>query len=317
MMGREGDAMGIRTLLWKTVQDFLHDDCLSSGAAIAFYTVFSLPPLLTLVFTSAMAAGFTEQQVTHVLQQELGLPLSTETSDADEDAATSSGTTALNTTPLGLGDLGPLSQVLGILLLLISASGVFGQLQYALNKAWEVAPDPAQGGVWNFLSKRLLSMGLVLVVGFLLLVSLVITASMDQLWRWIGGAGPQSVVGFVIHELVAVGLATLLFAAIFQILPDARIQWRDVWMGAAVTAGLFVVGKAVIGWYLATAHIGQDWGHSAVSVIGALVWVYYSSLIVLFGAELTQVWSNRHPSATEPENGAVRVIQEERRIPSA
>ncbi|HUQ71843.1 MAG TPA: YihY/virulence factor BrkB family protein [Planctomycetaceae bacterium] len=308
--------MGILTFLNKAGRDFLEDDCLSSGAAIAFYTVFSLPPLLTIVFASAIALGFSEQQVTHVIQRELGLPLATEEPDAksDSEAAERQGTSSA--TPLGLEQLGSFSQAFGALLLLISASGVFGQLQYSLNKAWEVAPDPAQGGVWNFLSKRLLSIGLVVVLGFLLLVSLVLTAGMEQLWRWAGGTGEGSALGFVINELLAAGIATLLFAAIFQILPDAKIQWRDVWVGAAVTAVLFVIGKAVIGWYLATAHIGEDWGHSAVSVIGALVWVYYSSLIVLFGAEFTQVWSSRHQSRPEPEEGAVRAIQEQRLVPS-
>jgi membrane protein len=309
--------MGILTRLSKAARDFLDHDCLSSAAAIAFYTVFSLPPLLTIIFSTALAVGFSEQQVTQVIEQELGLPMSTEQPQARGDAPDSPRLPPPSASPLKLTQPGGLSSAFGVILLLISASGVFAQLQFSLNKAWEVAPDPAQGGVWNFLTKRLLSMGLVLVLGFLLLVSLALTATMDQLWRWAGGAWEKTILGFVINETLAVGLATLLFAAIFKILPDAIIQWRDVWVGAAVTAVLFVIGKALIGWYLATARIGEDWGHSAVSAIGALVWVYYSSLIVLFGAEFTQVRTSRHQSEAEPQEGAVRAVQEKRLIPAS
>lgn len=279
-------------LLWQAARDFLDDDCLSSGAAIAFYTVFSLPPLLTIIFSLATATGFREEQVQDLIKQELGLPLGDK--DDQQSAKAEDEDTSL------------VARTVGVVLLLISASGVFGQLQYSLNKAWEVKPSPT-AGIWGFVVKRFLSIGLVLVIGFILLVSLVLTVFMEQLTRWVGvPSGEGQIVGIIINEVLAVGVATLLFAAIFYLLPDAKIQWRDVWVGAAVTALLFVIGKAVIGWYLATAHVGEDWGSSAVSVIGALVWVYYSSLIVLFGAELTQVWANRHGEGVVPVNGAVR-----------
>lgn len=140
------------------------------------------------------------------------------------------------------------------MLLLVSGRGVFGQLQFSLNKAWSVTPDPLQGGVREFVMKRLLSMGLVLVLGFILLVLLVLTAVMDgMLWYVWGSVTEVPFVGMFVNEVLSFFIATLLFAAIFQILPDAKIRWQEVWVGAAFTALLFVIGKALIGWYLGTA----------------------------------------------------------------
>ena len=204
--------------------------------------------------------------------------------------------------------IGILQRVVGFVLLLISATAVFGQLQYSLDKAWGVAPDPNEGGFRQFLFKRLLSVGLVAVIGFLLLVSLILTSTLDAVLQWAWRNYPLGqVVGQFLGEVISFATVTLLFAAMFKILPDAKIQWRDVWVGAIFTSLLFSIGKLLIGWYLEFAQIGRDWGTASVSVVAALVWVYYSSLIVLFGAELTQVWAHRHVGAAEPEEGAVRV----------
>lgn len=307
--------------LFKTAgRDFIEDDCMSSGAAIAYYTIFSLPPLLAIVFMVTTSLGFSEEQVSTLIKQELGLPVSDhgqnpqsqQHSDDSKSESTSSGS---DPGPLGLGQLGTVSKIVGALVLLFSAAGVFGQLQFSLNKAWEVKPDPKQGGIWNFLTKRVLSIGMVVVIGFLLLVSLVVTTVLDEVLKWIWGASSGGqVVGLLINELVAFAAATVLFATMFKVLPDARIRWADVWAGAAVTALLFVAGKFLIGWYLESSHVGSDWGTSATSVIGALVWVYYSSLIVLYGAELTQVRAKQLGHAIQPVSGAEKVVIEERAV---
>jgi len=314
--------MGVLTLLRKAFYSFLENDCLSSGAAMAFYTVFSLPPLLAIAYFVANASGFSEEQVTRLIEQDLDLPIASghagEQSHPRPEGQTSSGASLpTGGLPPRLRNFGAFSKLASVLLLLISASGVFGQLQYSLNKAWKVAPDPQQGGLRDFLMKRLLSIGLVLVIGFLLLFSLLLTTFLDQFWRLAGGAiGVVPYSGILINEGFAFLLAMLLFAATFQILPDAKIHWRDVWAGSAVTAGLFVTGKALIGWYLATARIGEDWGTSAASVVGVLVWVFYSSLIVLFGAEFTHALASAKGSSIEPADGAVQVIQEKRVVRS-
>jgi uncharacterized membrane protein YqjE len=188
-------------------------------------------------------------------------------------------------------------------MLLFGATGAFMQLQSALNRAWEVKPDPQSGGLKNFVMKRVLSLGMILGVAFLMIVSLAISAL-------IGAIGdsltfiPQPVM-YAVNFLASFAVLTLLFAAIFKVLPDARIEWRYVWVGAIVTSLLFVIGKFGIGLYLGRSSPGDAFGAaSALAVI--LVWVYYAGMIVLFGAEFTQAWAQGHGAEVRPEKGAVR-----------
>jgi membrane protein len=135
--------------------------------------------------------------------------------------------------------------------------------------------------------------------------------------RWIQGPMPGSVMtvlGVVLHNGITFIVATMLFAAMFKVLPDAKTSWRDLFLGAAITALLFVVGKTLIAWYLQNSDVGSGWGSAASSMVAVLVWVYYSSLIVLFGAELTQVWANEFGRGIEPAKGAVRIVEEKRHI---
>ena len=216
-----------------------------------------------------------------------------------------------------LSGLGPISKAIGIIVLIFSATGVFAQLQHALNRAWEVEPDPEQSGIWNFLFKRLLSLGMIAVLAFLLLVSLVLTTMVEEIVGLVTGGSTGTfavVIGFILNALVTLTVATLLFAAMFKVLPDARMRWKDTWVGAFITAVLFVIGKTLLGWYLENSSIGSTWGSAAASMIAMLVWVYYTSLIVLFGAELAQVWANRYGAGIEPAKGAVRIVEEKRRV---
>src|SRR5581483_5891761 len=191
--------------------------------------------------------------------------------------------------------------VVGIVTLLLGASGVFGQLQDALNTVWEVEPKPGRG-IWGLIKDRFLSLTMVFGTGFLLLVSLVITAAVSAAGGTLRGLGPG---------LEAIAVVTLLFALIYKFLPDAKIAWRDVWVGAVATAVLFVIGKFAIGLYLGHASIGSAYG-AAGSFVVVLVWTYYSAQILLFGAELTQVYANRSGSHVEPARDAVKITPEKR-----
>lgn len=323
----------IQRTLSKSIQDFLDDDCLSSGAAVAFYTIFSLPSLLVIVLMIASSLGFSQQQVNRVIHQELGFPttdpvagpqkenpddgLIAGLSARESDASVAKDAAGADQSAFAIGNLGVISKVTGICVLMFSATGIFGQLQFTLNRVWEVEPDPRQGGVKTFILKRLLSAGMVLAIGFVLLVSLILTTTLDQILKLFKGTSPGflvETVAQVLNEVTGFGIAILLFAAMFKLLPDAKLRWKDVWLGAAMTALMFIVGKALIGWYLRTSQIGSSWGASAASTVAALVWVYYSSLIVLFGAELSQAWATRNGVKSPPTEGAVRTIEEKHHI---
>jgi membrane protein len=214
------------------------------------------------------------------------------------------------------GAAGLLPTIVGIGGLILGATGAFGQLQAALNRAWEVAPDPRQGGVRGFLVKRLFSFGMILSVAFLLLVSLVLSAALSAFSGTLGRMLPNGLSVTLLQVLnltVSFLVITALFATIFKVLPDAKVAWRDVWVGAAVTALLFVVGKFLIGFYLGRSNPGQAFG-AAGSLALLFAWVYYSAMILLFGAEFTQAWVERNGGSIAPQRGAVRVVEETKQI---
>ncbi|HAH47737.1 YihY/virulence factor BrkB family protein [Gimesia sp.] len=305
----------LRNVLKRSGSDFLSDECMGSGAAIAYYTIFSLPPLLAIVF-AVTTQFWSAERVTTVINTQLGLPIEQSVLQADSDSSASEfnlTSVAARAQP-GQQQEHPLwSRILGIGILVFSASGVLAQLQTALNKAWNVEPDPSQGGVMPFIKKRLISLGMLIVIGLLLLISLVLTTFVDEFTRWIQNGeltGGMLTVMMIINGILTLGLATLLFAATFKVLPDANIKWSDVFVGAGVTALLFVMGKTGIGWYLQYSEAGSSWGSAATSMIGILIWVYYSSLIILLGAEFTQNWSIEFGSGLKPAPGAILVTEE-------
>lgn len=312
-------------LVSKSVQQFLDDDCLSSGAAMAFYTVFSLPPMIMIALLITGSLGFTKQDVNRIFHEELGLSVSdtlTGAGEVDESSQADTSTTKEAPKhdardPFSIGNLGWVSKVAGVLVLLFSASGIFGQLQLTLNRVWEVEPDPRLGGFRSFLMKRLFSAGMVIVIAFILLVSMILTTAMREILKLATGRFPdwsEQALGLILNEATSFGVAVVLFASMFKLLPDAKLAWRDVWVGAVATALMFVIGKAVIAWYLRTFEVGSSWGASAASAVAALVWVYYSSLIVMYGAELANVWSTRDGQVQPPEEGAVHTVKETRQI---
>ena len=301
-------------LIKQTVSDFVEDDCMSSGAALAYYTIFSLPPILLIVLT---LAGWAIDQASRagvqgMSQEELHTEIAAQTNLAPE---TIQQIQQMAKTPEQSGG-GPLSIVIGIAVLLFSATGALAQLQAALNRAWEVKPDPEQGGIKNFLMKRVLSLGMILVVAFLVLVSIAVTTILSMLGNMILPGNIPEPLMTAVQNIVSLLIITLLFAAMFKVLPDADVKWRSVWVGAAFTAVLFVIGKFLIGLYLSMSNMGDAYGAAGTLVL-VLVWVYYSSLIVLLGAEFTQAWSCRYGEGIAPAKGAVRVVRETHEVRDA
>ena len=299
-------AKGSFDLLKGAAQDFVDDDCPRMAAALAYYTVFSLPPLLFLIITIAgvvlgqeAAEGQVKEQVSSLVGPEAAGQVQTMIENASE--RTSGGT---------------LATLIGIVALVFGATGVFAQLQDALNRAWEVEPDPEVGGLKNFIFKRVLSLGMILGIGFLLLVSLALSALLTGAGNAIGsllGGGASEVLLQVINFVISFVVIALLFAAIYKVMPDAEIAWRDVWAGAAGTAFLFVVGKFLIGLYLGNTDAGSAYG-AAGSLAIILLWVYYAAMIILFGAEFTQAWAQRYGKGIKPDEDAVRVVEEKQHL---
>ena len=301
-------ARGMIPLLKQTFKDFSDDECTTMAAALSYYTVFALPPLLLLI-VMIVGAVMDPQDVREALHGQLGGLLGQ--AGGDEIRTIMEKAQETKTPDTGR----PLAAVLGIATLVLGATGVFAQLQAALNKAWEVKPDPAQGGIKNFLVKRIFSFGMVLAIAFLLLVSLALTAMISAVGGMLGRMMPGvgEAVLHVLNFAVSFGVITLLFAVMFKIVPDAEVAWKDVWVGALVTGALFMIGKYAIGFYLGRSNPGEVYG-AAGSLAILLVWIYYASMIVFFGAEFTQTWAERRGEGVVPEKGAVRVVQEERHV---
>jgi membrane protein len=278
-------------LVVAAAKDWMDDKAPRLAAALSYYTAFSLPPLLvTLIGIAGLVFG--ADAVRQRIVDQLGGLVGAESAQLLGDAIAE----ARQTTGTGW------AVALGAILLVIAASGVFAQLQDALNTIWEVKPKTG-GGIWGLIQKRLLSIAAVVGAGFLLLVSLAVsaaTAALVDMARNVESLAPFLT---VLDILLSLSVITLLFALIFKFLPDVRIRWRDVWVGALITAGLFVAGKFAIGFYLGTSDVGSAYG-VAGSLIIVLVWIYYSSLIVFFGAEFTQVWTRRKERSVQPVAGA-------------
>ena len=293
------------SMIADTGKEWWSDECGREAAALSYYTVFSLPPLLVLIM---MVAGsfWDPTDVQEALSGQLGSAMGP---TAEEGIST------IMTQAEQPEGRGVLPTVLGIAALLFGATGAFVSLQGALNRVWEIEPDPAQNELKNFFLKRLLSLGMILVVGFLLLVSLALSAALAEAGEALGNRLPD-VSETLVHALnfaVSFAVITALFAAIFKVLPDARIEWRDVWVGAVATSLLFVLGKYAIGLYLGRNEPQSAYG-AAGSLAVILLWVYYASMLVLFGAEFTKTWAKVRGSGIKPEHGAVRVKEKKQRL---
>jgi membrane protein len=281
------------TIVRETVNDWLADNATRLSAALAFYTILSVAPLLVIVIAIAGWVFGTEAATRHLEEQARGF-------------IGSAGADVLKTTVehAKRPSEGIIATVIGVATLLFGASGVFGELQGAMNTVWNVKPKPGRG-IWSKLRDRFVSFGMVLAVGFLLLVSLVVTSILTAIGGYLSGLVPGlPVLMHVANFLLSIAVVTVLFALIFKFLPDAEISWRDVWFGALVTAGLFTLGKYLIGLYLGHAGVATPFG-AAGSLVAFVVWVYYSGLIVFFGAELTKVTARHFGRQIKPTENAM------------
>lgn len=295
---------GVGQLLWRTIDRFFADDCPNLAGALSFSTFFSMPALMALLL---MLVGFVTDPA------EVQRAITTQAGGLVGKAGGEQVRTILE--HARQTDVDPsITAVLGLLALTFGATTAFAQLQAALNRAWGVKPDPLRGQVRNFLMKRVFSFGVVVTVAFLLLVSLSATAMLGAVSeRLTGGLNAPAVLIETGTAVLSFLLVAVLFAMMFKYLPDARVAWRDVRVGAVGTALLFVLGKTAIGLYLGSHDPGTAYG-AAGSLAVILIWVYYTSMIVLLGAEFTRVWAQRHGRAVMPEKGAVAFVEEERRV---
>lgn len=288
-------------LLAQTLTRWQEDKASRLAAALSYYTIFSLPPLLLIVIAVAgffLGRGAVREQVVGQLGSVLGDQGAQAIQVMLENAGWSQGA-------------GILATVVGVVTLLMGATGAFVQLQDALNTIWDVAPRPG-GSPLNVVKDRLLSFSMVLVIAFLLLVSLVVSAVLSALGTYLESILPQTLwLARLLSFLLSFTLITLLFALIYKYLPDAEIAWGDVWPGAAVTALLFVVGKFVLGLYLGSSSAASAYG-VAGSLIIILLWVYYSAQILFLGAEFTQVYAGQFGSRIVPAEDALRLTDTDR-----
>lgn len=294
---------GFGSLLWGTILAFFSDDCPSEAAALSFYTFFSLPALLTLLLTIVGRIADPAQIQRAIVGQVGGLIGS---GGADQVGVIIGNAHVANSSAT-------IATLLSLLALVFGATTAFAQLQAALNKAWSVKPDPRRNQLRVFLVKRVFSFGVVITVAFMLLVSLALNTMLVSVGERLSGGTAPTMAFQILTTVIGFAMIAGLFAVMYRFLPDARIAWRDVRAGALMSATLFTLGKIVIGVYLGRTNPGSVYG-VAGSLAIVLIWVYYSSMIVLLGAEFTRLWAQRFGRGIIPEKGAVAYVEEERQV---
>ncbi|MFN8334414.1 MAG: YihY/virulence factor BrkB family protein [Cyclobacteriaceae bacterium] len=282
------------TMLKDAFKQWVEREPFANSVVIAYYTIFSLPGLMVIIINIAgyfYDKGEITSRLTGQIQNMIGGDTASDIEAIIGNASQTKGST--------------LATILGIATLIFGATGVFYQMQQILNKMWEVKPKPRQM-ILKIIRDRVFSFGLILAVGFLLLVSLALSAGLSAFSEWVSVHLSESLnVLFKLADiLLSLAVITVLFGAIYKFLPDAKIRWKDVWPGALLTAILFTVAKFALGLYFGKSDPGSTYG-AAGSIILIMLWVSYAGLILLFGAEFTQVYAKRYGKAIQPTEGAV------------
>lgn len=287
-------------LLRETITEWQADKASRLAAALAYYTVFSLAPLLIIavatagtIFGQEAAKGEIVEQIEGLVGSDSARVIETAISNANQP------------------DVSNIASIISIIVLLFGASGVFTQLQDSLNTVWNVQPKPGRSmkGIIGLVLKRILSFSLVLGIGFLLVVSLILSAALLALSNYQSSLLPDlNFLWQIFNFVLSFGIVTLLFALMYKFLPDVKIAWSNVWIGAIITSLLFAIGKFLLGFYLGRGSFGSTYG-AAASLVVLLAWVYYSAQILFLGAELTLVYARRHGSKIVPSNHAEFVTQ--------
>lgn len=284
------------TVTKKTGKAWSAADPFRQSAVIAYYAIFSLPALLVIIITGA-GLVFGREAVQGEISQQIGSAIGSDTAKQVEDMIANA-SRQKNTL---------IATIISIVTLIIGATGVFAQLQVSLNQIWEVRVESKK--MWlKTLRDRLFSFGLILSICFLLLISLLLSTALEAFGGWIKSHLPEFmvVVFHLVNFVISFGVIGVLFALMFKILPDAKIKWRDVWMGAAVTALLFAAGKYALGFYFGKAQPASTYG-AAGSVVLLMLWVSYSCMIVFFGAEFTKQFAVQHGRPIIPARDAVHI----------
>lgn len=295
MTGVKQNAQNVWEFVKATLKEWKDDDCLQWGAALAYYAVFSLAPILLIAF--ALAGLFLDQNVIEEqfydrAEELVGAQAADFVSGLTERAVDAGGST--------------IAIIGGILGLVIGATGAFYQLSVALNRIWGIRAAPKKGWL-RLIKKRVLSLGFVVVIGFLMLVSLLADVALSVVGDNLAGLAPgMRLTMAILSRVVLMALSVVLFGLIFHYLPDARIEWSVVWPGAIVTALLFELGKYLFGLYIRHAGVASDFGAAGALVL-ILVWVWFASQILFLGAEFSQVYARRTGRRIQPERHAVRV----------
>ena len=293
-----------KTSVWnifkQTASDFSDDNVFKLSASLAYYTLFSIGPLILIIISTA-GIFFEQNQISASLYNQIR-------DFMGEKAATSLLEISNN---MRIENQGTFYIIIGFITLFIGATGVFADMQDSINTIWSIKAKPKQSWL-KFITSRLLSFSLIVGLGFLLMVSLVLNTIMDVIFdKLLGFLGEgQAFMAAAINYLLTFTIITLLFTVIYKVLPDAKIRWKDTFVGAAFTGILFMIGKFGIGYYLGNSNIGNQYG-AAASVIILLLWVNYSALILYFGAEFTKVWALTRGEGIQPSETAVFVVQKE------
>jgi membrane protein len=297
--GRSASDKRLFSIVKQTFSEAGDDKIPRLAASLSYYTLLSLSPLLILsvavaglVFGEDAARGQIAAQLQQVFGAEAGEAIQTMVASAKEPGS------------------GVLGTIVGVVVLLFGASGVFGELQDSMNTIWEVAPRPGRG-ILGIVKDRFFSFTMVVGVAFLLLVSLVISAALSAIGNWLSSFVGVEWLWQGVNFVVSLAMIAALFALLFKVVPDVKIRWRDVWMGASVTAALFTIGKFLIGLYVGKAGVAGPYG-AAGSLVVIVVWVFYSAHILFIGAEFTQVYARALGSPIEPARGAIAVTEEAR-----
>ncbi|HKP56298.1 MAG TPA: YihY/virulence factor BrkB family protein [Polyangiales bacterium] len=288
-------ASPVIQLFKDTGLEWYEDEVPRKAASLAYYTLLSTAPLVLfsvaiagLLFGEEAARGQVAGQISSVVGEQAATAIQNVARSAHQS------------------DSGTLGSIVGIVVLLVGASGVFGELQTALNEIWGVKPKPGRG-IWGFLRDRFWSFTMVLGVAFMLLVSLVISTALAALGRYLSGSLPGGeALWQILNFLISLGIITGLFGLIFKVVPDAEIRWRDVWVGALFTAVLFTLGKFGLGLYLGKSTVASSYG-AAGSIVALVVWVYYAAQIAFLGAEFTQVYARLFGKDIQPSPQAMPI----------
>jgi membrane protein len=279
--------------LFKTAgSNWVDDKAPRLGAALSYYTVFAIPPLFVIIlFVASLVLD--PEKVRSMLFSEVGGLIGEKSAQAIQMAMQAQSQSSK----------GMVASIIAVVTLVVTATGLFIELQDALNTIWGVKAKPGQG-IMGFIKNRLLSFAMVVGIGFLLLVSLVVSAGLAAFGKYMSGLVPGlDVLWNITNAVVSFAVISVLFAMIFKVLPDVKIRWRDVWVGAATTALLFTVGKFALGFYLGRNSTVSAYG-AAGSLVLMLLWVYYSAQILFFGAEVTEVYANRFGTRLVPSEHA-------------